>query len=78
VTVFDEGGLDGVDEQRRAEIRDELAEVLISSRAARIIIRSAGDPLVAVTVVGRAGSRASDDDAVDLWHEIARTPAIPT
>lgn len=74
VTVFDEGGLDGVDEERRAPIRDELAEVLTRSEAARIIIRSARDPLVAVTVVGRAGARSSDDDSVDLWHEIPREP----
>ncbi|CAD5140153.1 MULTISPECIES: hypothetical protein [unclassified Microbacterium] len=72
VTVFDEGGLDGVDEGRRMEIRDELAAVLRSAGTGRIIIRSARDPLVAVTVVGRAGLRASDDDSVDLWHEIAR------
>lgn len=73
VTVFDEAGLDGVDEQRRAEIRDELAKVLANAHAERLIIRSARDPHVAVTVVGRAGSGSSrDDDAVDLWHEIPR------
>ncbi|WP_249186494.1 hypothetical protein [Microbacterium paraoxydans] len=72
VTVFDEGGLDGVEERRRIEIRDELAQVLRSAGAGRIIIRSAKDPLVAVTVVGRAGRRAADDDSVDLWHEITR------
>ncbi|WP_234024137.1 hypothetical protein [Microbacterium sp. str. 'China'] len=54
------------------EIRDELASVLRSAGTGRIIIRSARDPLVAVTVVGRAGLRASDDDSVDLWHEITR------
>lgn len=73
VTVFDEGGFDGIDEARRAEIRDELAVVLARAQTARLIIRSARDPRVAVTVVGRAGSRSSgDDDSVDLWHEIPR------
>lgn len=73
VTVFDEGGLDEVDEPRRAVIRDELADVLRHAVAERLIIRSGSDPDIAVTVVGRAGAGASsDDDAVDLWHEIRR------
>lgn len=78
VTVFDEGGFDDIDEDRRREIRDELAEVLTRAQTARLIIRSARDPRVAVTIVGRAGSRSSgDDDAVDLWHEIPRyAPAV--
>lgn len=76
VTVFDEGGLDDVDEDRRAEIRDELAGVLRAADAERWIIRAARDEQTAVTVVGRAGSRgAGDDDAVDVWHEIARDAA---
>lgn len=73
VTVFDEGGLDGVDEERRVEIRDELAAALADADAGRVIIRAARDPQVAVTVVGRAGARSSgDDDSVDIWHEIPR------
>lgn len=76
VTVFDEGGLSDVDEDRRAEIRDELARVLRAADAERWIIRAARDDRTAVTVVGRAGSRAlSDDDAVDVWHEIPREAA---
>lgn len=76
VTVFDEGGFDGIEETRRIEIRDELATVLTSAQSARLIIRSARDARVAVTVVGRAGTRASgDDDSVDLWHEIPRDAA---
>jgi hypothetical protein len=73
VTVFDEGGFDGIDEARRGEIRDELAGVLTRAESGRLIIRSARDGGIAVTVVGRAGTRASgDDDSVDLWHEITR------
>ncbi|WP_102193151.1 hypothetical protein [Microbacterium aurantiacum] len=76
VTVFDEGGLDDIDEGRRAQIRDELAAVLASATAGRLIIRAARDPRIAVTVVGRAGSAGSnDDDLVDLWHEIPREDA---
>lgn len=74
VTVFDEGGLDDIDEARRAQIRDELAAVLCDARTDRLIIRAARDAEVAVTVVGRAAAGASsDEDDVDLWHEIPRS-----
>lgn len=73
VTVFDEGGLDGIDEDRRAEIRDELASVIAGADAGRVIIRSARDERVAVTIVGRSGAGdSSDEDSVGLWHEIPR------
>lgn len=73
VTVFDEGGLEELDEERRAEIRDELADVLTRAEAGRVIIRAARDAHTAVTVVGRSGSGASsDEDSVGLWHEIPR------
>ncbi|SJN34710.1 hypothetical protein FM104_08560 [Microbacterium esteraromaticum] len=72
VTVFDEGGLDGLDESRLNEIRDELASVLADARSNRVIIRAGRDDVVAVTVVGRAAGGSHDDDAVDLWHEIRR------
>lgn len=72
VTVFDEGGLAGMEEQRLDAIRDELAEVLWQARSNRVIIRAGRDDEVAVTVVGRAAEGPSDDDPVDLWHEIRR------
>ena len=73
VTVFDEGGLDGIDEARRGEIRDELADVIAEACTGRLIIRSARDPHVAVTVVGRTGAGGpSDEDSVVLWCEIPR------
>ncbi|HCS60532.1 MAG TPA: hypothetical protein DIW46_03910 [Microbacterium sp.] len=73
VTVFDEGGLEELDEERRAEIRNELADVLTHAEASRVIIRAARDAHTALTVVGRSGAGASsDDDSVGLWHEIPR------
>lgn len=73
VTVFDEGGLDELDEDRRVEIRDELAGVLSRAEAGRVIIRAARDAHTALTVVGRSGAGASaDEDSVELWHEIPR------
>lgn len=72
VTVFDEGGLDGIDAERLDAIRDELATTLVDARSNRLIIRAGRDDRVAVTVVGRAAGGAHDDDAVDLWHEIRR------
>lgn len=75
VTVFDEGGLDELGEQRRVEIRDELADVLTRAETGRVIIRAARDPQTAVTVVGRSGAGdSSDEDSVGLWHEIPREP----
>lgn len=73
VTVFDEGGLDELDEERRSEIRDELADVIAHAEAERFIIRAARDAQTAVTVVGRTGADdSSGEDAVALWHVISR------
>ncbi|GGH37448.1 hypothetical protein GCM10010921_07310 [Microbacterium album] len=76
VTVFDEGGLEGLSPEALARIRRELAETLREADAARIIIRSAPDPDVALTIVGRsaAGEGLTDEDDVLLWREIARRP----
>ncbi|MEU1972532.1 hypothetical protein ABZ477_12790 [Microbacterium sp. NPDC019599] len=73
VTVLDEGGLDGLDEASLTVIRAQLADTLRSSQADRLYIRTSPDERIAVTVVGRsaAGSGLSDEDAVELWHEIA-------
>lgn len=73
VTVFDEGGLEELDETRRDEIRDELADVLSRAESGRVIIRAARDEHTALTVVGRSGAGgSSDEDSVGLWHEIPR------
>jgi hypothetical protein len=72
VTVLDEGGLDGVDEDSLDAIRAQLAEVLRRSTSDRLYIRTSHNPGVAATVVGRSASTdgLSDEDAVELWHEI--------
>lgn len=72
VTVLDEGGLEGLDEETLAIIRAQLAEALRSASSDRLYIRTSPDERVAVTVVGRSPSVGgpSDEDGVDLWREI--------
>ncbi len=74
VTVLDEGGLEGIDEESLTVIRAELADTLRSADSDRLYIRTAPHESVAVTVVGRSESAdgLSDEDAVDLWREIER------
>jgi hypothetical protein len=70
VSVFDEGGLEGVSDVDLDQIRAELAEALRDSQSNRIIIRTSPDDNVAVTVVGRLVVEETDEDSVDLWREI--------
>lgn len=70
VSVFDEGGLEGVSDEDLQQIRAELAETLRDSQSNRIIIRTSPDDSVAVTVVGRLVVEQTDEDSVDLWREI--------
>lgn len=70
VSVFDEGGLEGVTDDALRAIRQELADTLRGSTSNRIIIRTSPDAQIAVTVVGRLLVDESGDDAVDLWREI--------
>ncbi|MGB4135260.1 MAG: hypothetical protein WA971_01765 [Microbacterium sp.] len=73
VTVFDENGLEGLPEERREEIRAELAQIIADANSGRVIIRTGRDERVAVTVVGRAAAGAGpEEDDVDLWYEIPR------
>ena len=70
VSVFDEGGLEGVTEDDLRQIRTELAAALRSAQSNRIIIRTSPHDSIAVTVVGRRAAEQTDEDAVDLWREI--------
>lgn len=74
VTMFDEGGLEDLVEEQLTAIRAELANILHSASSARLIIRTSPHDQVAVTIVGRTGPAQglSDEDSVELWHEIPR------
>lgn len=85
VTLFDEGGLDDVDEASMDAALDRLAEAIEATRARRVIARTApADSPIAITVVGLtpAGEASAselgsddeegDDDEVDLWLEIPK------
>lgn len=77
VTVLDEGGLEGLDDDALTAIRGELAQALDEAHSDRLYIRTSPHEKTAVTVVGR--SRLEDDpdgeEHVDLWHEISRPTA---
>lgn len=74
VTMFDEGGLEDLDEAALAAIRADLADTLRQAASHRLIIRTSPHAEVAVTIVGRSndGAGSSDEDEVDLWREIPR------
>jgi hypothetical protein len=88
VTLLDEGGIDDLDEPQLERVLNRLALAIHETDADRVIARTVpeGSP-VAVTVVGlrtvgdgesRALGREPDDDddeQVDLWLEIPRTPS---
>lgn len=90
VTLFDEGGLDGMEGEQRDFVLNTLANAIRSTGARRIIARTApADSDIAVTVVGITptgdgsardlGSAEEEDDEVDevdLWLEIQR-PGAP-
>jgi hypothetical protein len=74
VTMFDEGGLEGLDAEELTAVRAELAATLRDASSTRLIIRTSPHDQVAITVVGRSGDgeSLSDEDSVDLWREIRR------
>ncbi|MFN4000550.1 hypothetical protein [Microcella sp.] len=85
VSLFDEGGLDELDDDSLRRVLTTLADAIRTTSATRVVARTAPpDSEVAVTVVGLTPSgdgRARDlgqsdddeDDSVDLWLEIPRT-----
>lgn len=74
ISLFDEGGLDGLDAGALDEVRRELATILREAASDRVIIRTSPDEEIAVTIVGRSSGdgAAGDDDHVDLFREIRR------
>lgn len=74
VTMFDEGGLEDLDEAGLTAVRAELADTLRDAASTRLIIRTSPHEQIAITVVGRSGDgeSLSDEDSVDLWREIRR------
>ncbi|QAY60592.1 hypothetical protein ET475_11720 [Microbacterium protaetiae] len=73
VSVLDEGGLEDLSDEELEHIRSELAAAVHEAVSHRLYIRASTHPEIAVTVVGRSpSSTPSDDDSVDLWHEIPR------
>ncbi|WP_345751224.1 hypothetical protein [Microbacterium rhizophilus] len=77
VTMFDEGGLDDIAPEDLDAVRHELADTLRQTDAARIIIRTAPDPQVAITIVGRSpgGEGLTEEDDLQLWREVPRPGA---
>lgn len=76
MSLSDDGAIDDIGEEELGEIRAELADTLRSARSDRVYVRTSSDPRVAVTVVGRAARTIGldEDDSVDLWREIERSP----
>jgi hypothetical protein len=72
--MFDEGGLEDLDDAALAIVRAELADTLRDAASTRLIIRTSPHAQIAITVVGRSGDgeSLSDEDSVDLWREIRR------
>jgi hypothetical protein len=74
ISLFDEGGLEGLGAAALGEVRRELAAILREAASERLIIRTSPDDEIAVTIVGRSSGdgAAGDDDHVDLFREIQR------
>jgi len=85
VTLFDEGGLDDLDDAARDAVLNTLAEALRTTAAHRVIARTAPpDSDVAVTVVGLSPSQEpepaveddEEDEEIALWLEIPKTVRV--
>ncbi|GLI26116.1 hypothetical protein ARHIZOSPH14_03580 [Agromyces rhizosphaerae] len=82
VSLLDEGGIDEMSDESRASVLSQLADAIASSRADRIVARTAaaGGP-TAVTVVGLLAASGEagdeeDDDEVEFWLEIPREAPV--
>lgn len=85
VTLLDEGGIDDLDDDELDRVLGALADALRRTNADKVIARTVPEGSdVAVTVVGLRSSDdgsasllgdSLDDDEVELWLEIPRSPA---
>ncbi|CAN5209435.1 hypothetical protein BH11ACT4_BH11ACT4_01760 [soil metagenome] len=88
VTLLDEGGIDDLSEQELDRVLNRLALAIHETNADKVIARTVPEGSdVAVTVVGlrsvadresvALGQDSLEDDEVDLWLEIPRSPVTP-
>jgi hypothetical protein len=86
VTLLDEGGIDDLSDTDLNRVLNLLAEALAGTTADKVIARTVpGGSETAITVVGlrtvgdgsasALGLESPEDEEVDLWLEIKRTPA---
>lgn len=88
VTLLDEGGLDDLEDHELDRVLNRLALAIHETNADKVIARTVPEGSeVAVTVVGlrsaddghssALGQDSLEDDEVDLWLEIPRSPVTP-
>ena len=88
VTLLDEGGIDDLSDDELERVLNRLALAIHETSADKVIARTVPEGSdVAVTVVGlrsiadgesvALGQDSLEDDEVDLWLEIPRTPVTP-
>jgi hypothetical protein len=88
VTLLDEGGIDDLSEEELERVLNRLALAIHESKADKVIARTVPEGSdVAVTVVGlrsiadresvALGQDSLEEDEVDLWLEIPRSPVTP-
>lgn len=88
VTLLDEGGIDDLSDHELERVLNRLALALHETNADKVIARTVPEGSdVAVTVVGlrsiadgesvALGQDSLEDDEVDLWLEIPRSPVTP-
>lgn len=88
VTLLDEGGIDDLSDEELDRVLNRLALAIHETNADKVIARTVPEGSdVAITVVGlrtvddghssALGQDSLEDDEVDLWLEIPRSPARP-
>ncbi|CAN5384490.1 hypothetical protein BH10ACT7_BH10ACT7_33200 [soil metagenome] len=88
VTLLDEGGIDDLSDEELERVLNRLALAIHETNADKVIARTVPEGSdVAITVVGlrsvddghssALGQDSLEDDEVDLWLEIPRSPITP-